>query len=217
MIDVAQQISSVRREVGGRSLESGEVRTVTVSQTYDAPLEDVWSACTEAERIARWFLPVSGDLRLGGRYQLEGNAGGTIETCDPPRAFSATWEFRGAVSWIELRLTPEADGRTRFALEHIIGVEDPIWDEYGPGAVGVGWDMALSGLCLHLASGGDAVDPAAAAAWMTSDEGREFVRRSSRGWGDAAVAAGADEAKARAAQELTTTAYTVAPEPATEA
>jgi hypothetical protein len=23
----------------------------------------------------RWFLPVTGDLRVGGRFQLEGNAG----------------------------------------------------------------------------------------------------------------------------------------------
>src|SRR2546430_11475309 len=29
-------------------------------------------------------------LKLGGRYQLEGNAGGTIEGCDPPKSFFAT-------------------------------------------------------------------------------------------------------------------------------
>src|SRR5882724_8555264 len=29
-----------------------------------------WDAMTNAERIPRWFLPISADLRLSGRYQL---------------------------------------------------------------------------------------------------------------------------------------------------
>ena len=29
--------------------------------------------------------PISGDLRLGGRYQLQGNAGGEILVCEPPQ------------------------------------------------------------------------------------------------------------------------------------
>ena len=72
---------------------------MTIGQTYDATVEEVWEACTTAERIPRWFLPVTGDLRLHGRYQLEGNAGGEILTCDPPNGFTATWEYGGDVSW----------------------------------------------------------------------------------------------------------------------
>ena len=83
MIDVTQQINAVRRQVGTRVLEVGEARTVTVSQSYDAAIEDVWDACTNPERIPRWFLPITGDLRPGGHYQLQGNASGTIERCDP--------------------------------------------------------------------------------------------------------------------------------------
>ncbi|NDV10553.1 activator of HSP90 ATPase [Rhodococcus sp. IEGM 248] len=90
---------AVRRSVGSRTLEAGEARTVTIGQTYDATVEEVWEACTTAERIPRWFLPVTGDLRLHGRYQLEGNAGGEILTCDPPNGFTATWEYGGDVSW----------------------------------------------------------------------------------------------------------------------
>ena len=44
------------------------------------------------------------------------------------------------------------------------------WQKFGPGAVGVGWDLALHGLERHLASGA-AVDPAQAMAWMGSAEG----------------------------------------------
>jgi len=138
MIDVTQQINAVRRQVGTRVLEAGEARTVIVSQAYDAALEDVWDACTNPERIPRWFLPVTGDLRAGGRYQLQGNAGGTIERCDPPTSFSATWEFGGQVSWIEVRLTAEPGGGTRLVLEHISALDDERWAEFGPGAVGVG-------------------------------------------------------------------------------
>src|SRR6266567_1995164 len=112
--------------------------------------EDVWDACTNPERIPRWFLPVSGELRLGGRYQLEGNAGGTIEGCDPPKSFFATWEYGGEVSWIEVRLTAEAADRTRLELEHIAHVSDERWAEFGPAAVGIGWDSAVLGLSLHL-------------------------------------------------------------------
>jgi uncharacterized protein YndB with AHSA1/START domain len=206
MIDVTQQIDAVRRQVGTRTLEAGEARVVTVSQTYAAALDDVWDACTDPERIPRWFLPVSGDLRLGGRYQLEGNAGGTIEGCDPPKSFAATWEYGDMVSWIEVRLTTEPEGGTRFELDHIAHVDEH-WAEFGPGAVGIGWDMGLMGLALHLSSGTPA-DPEESAAWAASDEGRRFVSLSSRRWCEASIAAGTDEAEAQAAADRTTAAYT---------
>jgi uncharacterized protein YndB with AHSA1/START domain len=207
MIDVTHQINAVRRRVGSRVFKAGEARVVTVSQTYDSTVEDVWDACTNPERIPRWFLPVSGELRLGGRYQLEGQAGGTIERCDPPKGFFATWEYGGEVSWIELRLTPEGDGRTRFELEHIAHVDDERWAEFGPGAVGVGWDLGLTGLALHLATGRP-VDPQEHQAWVGSEEGRRFVTLSSDGWYEAAVAAGGDATAARAAADRTTAFYT---------
>src|SRR5439155_9052431 len=61
MIEVSEQINAVRRQIGTRVLEAGEARMLTVSQTYDAAIEDVWDACTSPERIPPWFLPVSGD------------------------------------------------------------------------------------------------------------------------------------------------------------
>jgi uncharacterized protein YndB with AHSA1/START domain len=213
MIDVAQQINAVRRHVGSRTLEAGEARIVTVSQTYAASVDDVWDACTSPERIPRWFLPVSGDLRLGGRYQLEGNASGTIERCEPPNSFAATWEYGGEVSWIEVRVSPESADRTRFTLEHIAHVDDERSAEFGPGAVGVGWDLGLMGLALHLSSGGQAVDPQESAAWMASGEGRRFMTLSSERWCAANIAAGTGAAEARAAADRTTAAYTAAPEP----
>jgi uncharacterized protein YndB with AHSA1/START domain len=207
MIDETRQINAVRRQVGARVTEAGEVRTVTISQVYDATIDDVWDACTNPERIPRWFLPVSGDLRLHGRFQLEGNAGGTIERCDPPKSFAVTWEMGDQVSWVEVRLTAEPDGGTRFELEHAAKIDDDTWAQFGPGAVGVGWDTGLLGLARHLSAGPDAQRPDAMA-WLASEEGRRFVSLSSGQWCEANVLAGADRADAQAAADRTTAAYT---------
>src|SRR5258708_14534200 len=207
MIDVTEQINAVRRQVGGRVLEAGEARTVVVGQTYGTGLEDLWDACRNPERIKRWFLPVSGELKLGGKYQIEGNAGGTITRCDAPHGFDATWEYGGDVSWIEVRLTAESDDRTRFELSHTAHVDDERWAEFGPGAVGVGWDLGFMGLATHLSSG-EAVDPQQAAAWPASDDGKLFMSLSSERWREASIAAGTDDASARAAADRCMAAYT---------
>jgi uncharacterized protein YndB with AHSA1/START domain len=209
MIEVTEQINAVRRQVGTRVLEAGEARSVILSQTYATDIDDLWDACTNPERLPRWFLPVTGDLRAGGRYQLEGNAGGTIEQCDPPKSFAATWEYCDRTSWIELRLSPAADEGTRFELEHIARVDER-WAEFGPGAVGIGWDLALMDLARYLASG-IANDPTRFAAWAGSDEGIEFMTLSSARWRDASIAAGTDPAQAQAAADHTTAFYTTGP------
>jgi hypothetical protein len=83
------------------------------------------------------------------------------------------------VSEVQVRLTPAGEGSTTLELEHTAIVPDDRWAEYGPGAVGVGWDGALLGLSLHL-RGRILDDPIA---WQLSDEGREFNTRSSDAWG----------------------------------
>ena len=203
------QINEVRRELGSRVVEAREAMELTISQTYDAEPADVWAAVTDPERIPRWFLPVSGELSLGGRYQLEGNAGGTVTACDPPHGFDATWEFGGGVSWIEVRLVAEPDGRTRFTLTHLAHPEEH-WATYGPGAVGIGWDLGILGLARHLGSGVPAPDPAAGPAWMASAEGRAYSTASGEAWYAAHVAAGQDAATARAAADRAIAAYTAA-------
>jgi uncharacterized protein YndB with AHSA1/START domain len=209
-IDPVAYVGAVVREVAVRDHDGKPARAVIATRSYDTDIVDLWDALTNPERIPRWFLPVSGELRVGGRYALEGNASGTIERCDPPKSFFATWEYGGEVSWIELRLTSVAEARTRFELEHIAHVDDERWAEFGPGAVGVGWDLGLMGLGRHLESGA-AVDRAESMAWMMSEEGRRFVTSSSEAWGRANAAAGEPEERARAAAERTTAAYTTPP------
>jgi uncharacterized protein YndB with AHSA1/START domain len=214
MIDIVKEIEAAQREVGEGRIAAGEARAVRLRRTYDAAIEDVWDAVTDPDRISRWFLPISGDVRLGGSYQLEGNAGGTVLACEPPRRFRVTWVYGETasdrdISEVEVRLSRAGEGRTTLELEHSAIVPDERWDEYGPGAVGVGWDGAVLGLSLHL-KGGSVDDPIA---WQISDEGREFFTKSSIAWGEANAAAGADaEAVARAVAN--TTAF-YAPEPET--
>ena len=210
MIDVVHQINAVTRQVGDRTLEEGEARTVTVSQTYPATVEEVWDACTNPERIPRWFAPVSGELQLGGRYQIEGNASGTVTECEPPHRFAATWEFGGAVSWIEVRVSDAGDGRARFELE-LLALVDAHWEEFGPGAVGIGWDLTVMGLGLHLGAPDGEVDHAAVEAWSASEDGLQFMTLSNEGWRDADIASGTDPAVAAPAADRTLAAYTGRP------
>ncbi|MEU9808858.1 SRPBCC family protein [Mycobacterium sp. NPDC050853] len=209
MIDVQHQLNSVRRTLGTKTFEARAARVVTVSQTYDTDAEDLWDACTSLERIPRWFLPIAGDLRMGGHYSLEGNASGTVLTCDAPHSFTATWEC-GGMSWIEVTIAPESGDRATFTLEHIsdISDDDEHWLQFGPGAVGVGWDSGLLGLAGYLASPEDRITPEEGMAWAASDEGRAFMAGSSERWYEAAIASGMDPAQARRMADRTTEAYT---------
>ncbi|HEY8544104.1 MAG TPA: SRPBCC family protein [Acidimicrobiales bacterium] len=185
-LDLPTQFGAVTREVLERDHEGTPHRLVVATRSYPAPVDDVWDALTNPERIPRWFLPVSGDLRLGGRYQLEGNAGGTITGCKPPRHLAVTWEFGGQVSWLEVHLDEDGDGATTLRLEHLVPTDDH-WRRYGPGAVGIGWDLTLLGLADHLA-GAERPDVELA----TRPEGLDYMRRSGDAWRDAHLAAGID-------------------------
>ena len=205
MVDIVREIDAVEREVGGGRLDGAEARTVVLRRQYEAPVDDVWDALTTPERISRWFLPVSGDYRIGGRFQFEGNAGGEILACDRPQRLQVSW------GGTPVGGRAPADARRRrldvAELEHTAVVPDEMWTQFGPGAVGVGWEGGLLGLALHL-QGGSIGDPMA---WQLSDEGRAFFARSSQAWGTANVAAGADPDAAASAVANTTAFY--APDP----
>jgi uncharacterized protein YndB with AHSA1/START domain len=202
--DIAGHLGAMTRTVRTLERDGKPAKAVIASRSFDTDPADVWDALTNPDRLPRWFAPVTGDLKVGGRYQVEGNAGGTITSCEPHRAIDLTWEFGGGVSWVSLRLEKLADG-TRLELEHVAPI-DPHWDKFGPGAVGVGWDLSFLGLAQHLASGA-AVAPEASAAWQVSDEAKSLYAAASIDWGRADIAAGADPESARAAAEQTRAFY----------
>lgn len=205
MSDYNDELDAMSREVGSRRVGDSDGRTVVMRRSYRAPVEDVWDAITDPERISRWFLPVTGDFRVGGKYQIQGNAGGEILHCEPPRLLRVTWVYGegGGDSEVEVRLSPGGHSETVFELEHAASVDPEMWGRFGPGAVGVGWDLLLLGLSLHLA-GGSIEDPEA---WQQSAEARDLMTRSSQAWGAAYAASGASEAEVAAAVENTTEFY----------
>jgi uncharacterized protein YndB with AHSA1/START domain len=203
-VDIASVLGAVTRTVRSCEKDGRPASTVTLTRLYDTDAEDLWDVLTNAERIPRWFLPVEGDLKLGGKYQLKGNAGGTITTCTPPRHFAATWEFGGGVSWIDVKLASEGR-QARLTLEHTAIIEDH-WKQFGPGAVGIGWDLALMGLARHLASRAQ-VDQAAAMAWMGSPNGKELMTESGERWRAAHVASGEDAGAAKERSDRTIAFY----------
>jgi uncharacterized protein YndB with AHSA1/START domain len=116
----AKQIGAISREVSRQYTESGETVAVTVQRRYDADQADVWQAITDPERVRRWFLPVTGDLREGGNFQLEGNASGDIMTCEPPRHLMVT--FGGESSIVDVLLSDDGQ-QTLLKLTHSVPIE----------------------------------------------------------------------------------------------
>ena len=178
MIAIPAQIDAIQREVRRTPREDGgENVTVLARRSYAADPEDTWSALTDPSRIARWFMPISGDLRVGGTFQLEGNAGGDILECDRPHRLRVT--FGGETSLLELRLLPDGDGATTLELEHTVPIE---MAQSGAGAlwVGPGWDGGIAWAVALPGRRGQADDPVAAA---NSPEALAFSEKSVRGMG----------------------------------
>lgn len=205
MSDIIDELAKVHRAA---TTSDGTGHTVVLRRTYRASIEDVWDAVTDPERLGRWLQPVTGDLRLGGTYQLEGNAGGEIVQCEPPRLLVVTWvygEVEGEPSRVRVRLGADDRGDTELELSHEGIIDNNHWATYGPGAVGVGWELSLLGLERHLHGG--QIEPAEAETWLASDEARELLTRSSRAWGEAAVAAGGAPDEVATMVENTTRFY----------
>jgi uncharacterized protein YndB with AHSA1/START domain len=104
-------------ELRRRAIPAGEARVAVFTRTYATTVDDLWDACTNPERLRRWYVPVSGDLRVGGSFQQVNMGSGTIVVCDPPHLLKLSLG-RGADE-IELRLSPGSeDGTTTLELQH---------------------------------------------------------------------------------------------------
>lgn len=189
---------AVTRRVNTLAPDGGEVRVVVVRRTLDASVDQTWSALTETDRVPRWFLPLTGDLRVGGRFQLEGHAGGEVLACVRPEMVALTWEHAGETSRIDISLRPTPAG-TLLQLDHTAPLTPQRWAEFGPGAVGIGWEMVLLGLAEHVADPDrEVVAPADIA---------DLTRAAGAAWTEAAIADGDDAEDARAAGERCVAAY----------
>lgn len=200
----------VAREIRTGERGGAATKVLVARRSYRADRADVWDALTSPERLPRWFQPVTGDLEVGGRYQFEAQAGGLIERCDAPEHLSVTWEFGGGMSWLDVHLKDEGDA-TVLELVHEAPVDPDMWAQYGPGAVGIGWDGLLHSFGYYLATA-SSLDPAEWEQWMTGPEGAAYARFLGNAWGAAAISDGDDPEAAKAAVDAVVAFYTVPPE-----
>lgn len=199
------ELGAASRSLGRGVRDGVEVHVLTIERHYREPADEVWSAITQRERIGRWLAPVEGDLQLGGTFQIEGNAGGTVLACEPTHTFSVSWEYGGHVSYVDVTLEPTDDG-TLLRLVHSAPSAPDHWERFGPGAVGIGWELALMGLGLHLA------DPAAELPGPEQlPDLTPFMTAAGQAWGEATIAADYDPEWARAAAGRCIAFYTGAP------
>jgi uncharacterized protein YndB with AHSA1/START domain len=104
-------------ELRRRTIPAGPARVAAFTRVYETTIDDLWEACTDPERLRRWYVPVSGELRVGGQFQQVNMGSGTVLECDAPRFFKVS--LGGGADEIELRLTPgPRDGSTTLRIEH---------------------------------------------------------------------------------------------------
>jgi uncharacterized protein YndB with AHSA1/START domain len=146
-------------------------RRVLLRRRFASPIEELWSACSEPERLARWFGKVSGELQVGGDLTIdlgmEHGVASRILHCEPPHRIVITWAYGGEppqdpADEAELRLT--ADGTaTLLELEHR-SMNESDW----LAGVGAGWEATLIQLGVYL--GHEPEDLKSEAHWPAIDE-----------------------------------------------
>lgn len=146
-------VDLTERELGQRKIAGGDARSAIMRRVYPAPIDDVWAALTEPDRVNRYFLPLSGDLKEGGHYVVEMNTDGEVLKCDKPNLLRLSWNVEGAVAdEVEIRLK-KVKGGTQLELEHssvrdTFVSSDPKTGDWG---IGAGWELPLKYLGMYLA------------------------------------------------------------------
>ena len=144
------KITGSMRELGGN------LGAVRVEDRFDSDIDDVWEACTNPERLARWIAEIEGDLRPGGDFKARFTSGwegtGRVKVCEPPRRLVVITREKSEShdTVIEATLTEDGD-------QTVLVVEDrglPV--EVLP-AHGAGWQVHVEDLGAHL-SGGERCD-----------------------------------------------------------
>jgi uncharacterized protein YndB with AHSA1/START domain len=142
-------IEGTLHSVGGKGV-------VRMKSRYETDIDDLWSALTDPQRLARWYGKVDGDLRVGGEFTATvfgsgWDGRGRIDVCVPPRKLEVTmWEEQGAEHVSTAELVTDGDHAT-LVLE-VRGV--PLDVVY---AYGAGWQAHVENLGAHLA-GQDSAD-----------------------------------------------------------
>jgi uncharacterized protein YndB with AHSA1/START domain len=147
---------------GGRIL--GRLRAadgkgvVRMEDRYDTDVDDLWSAITSPDRLARWIGRVEGDLRPGGKFLLstaELDSDGRVDECERPRRLVVTTreteasyrKGQGAEPFDQVaEATLTADGDQTLLVIEVRGM--PLDKTF---AYGAGWQIHAENLASYLA------------------------------------------------------------------
>jgi uncharacterized protein YndB with AHSA1/START domain len=131
------------RSAGGKGV-------VRMESRIDTDIDDVWSALTDPQRLARWLGEIEGDLRLGGEFRARFYASGWegicwVDLCEPPqRLLVRTQEAEDDVHVIEATLA--ADGE-----QTLLVIEERGMPLDHLAAYGAGIQVHVEDLAAHLA------------------------------------------------------------------
>jgi len=130
--------------------ETAHFHAIIVARRIDVPVEEVWAAWVEPDRISRWFSPdTEQDVRVGGRYRNgDGDEGEFLEVV-PNRRLKFTWEQPDYApgSFVIVDLLPSSDGSTEVRVEHAnVACDDA-------GDLELGWNWSIDSLDSYLRTG----------------------------------------------------------------
>jgi uncharacterized protein YndB with AHSA1/START domain len=126
-------------------------RLVSLRRSFRAPIEELWSALTEPDRVRCWFAPAKIEPRVGGRIELEHYDGsvmmeGMVRVFEPPRVFEYDWVSRHQTSIVRYELEPDGE-HTRLTLTEY-RLTDAALDRRAPG-----WHHNVERLDAYLERG----------------------------------------------------------------
>jgi uncharacterized protein YndB with AHSA1/START domain len=144
---------------------AADTQQVAITHVFDAPIEHVFRAWTDADELAAWYGPagmrtpresIEIDLRVGGRYEL------TMVSLDGDRQFSIGYEIveLSPPELLVLRSDPmpeagkESSTTVRVALEDLGGrtrmtlTDGPL--PYGREHAEAGYRAAVDKLAAHV-------------------------------------------------------------------
>ncbi|HKV85610.1 MAG TPA: SRPBCC domain-containing protein [Ktedonobacterales bacterium] len=136
------------------------VGVVRIEDRYDTTIDDLWSAFTVPDRLARWHGKVKGDLRPGGAFRVyleadDVESAGRVEACEPPRRLLVTTreteesyrKGQGAPPFDEvIEVTLTADGDKTILVAEIQGMPLDKIAFYG-----AGWQIHAENLDAYIA------------------------------------------------------------------
>jgi uncharacterized protein YndB with AHSA1/START domain len=135
--------------ITGTLQSAGGKGAVRMEGRYDTDIDDLWSALTDARRLARWIAEVEGDLRPGGAFRATFTGGwegpGQVDVCEPPRRLLVTMTpGREDETVIEAELVADGDQTRLVVEERGLPLEELA-------AHGAGWQAHVEDLAAHVA------------------------------------------------------------------